>query len=37
MRVSFRATAGQTLTIVVTTGGHLLGVEQFAVTGVRAR
>lgn len=37
MPVSFQASRGQVLTIVVTTGGHLYAVERFAVTGVRAR
>lgn len=36
MSVSYHASTGQVLTIVVTTGGHLTAVERFAVTGVRA-
>jgi len=35
-RVAFTAPAGTVLTIAVSTGGHLLGVERFAITGVRA-
>jgi hypothetical protein len=36
-RVTFNAAAGQVITIVVHVGGHVAGVERFAVTGVRAR
>ncbi|MEU8198259.1 hypothetical protein AB0C10_31220 [Microbispora amethystogenes] len=34
--LDFRATPGQTVTIVASTGGHIADVERFAVTGVRA-
>jgi hypothetical protein len=34
-RVSFRGATDPALTIVASTGGHLLGVERFAITGVR--
>jgi hypothetical protein len=34
-RVAFTAPAGTVLTVAVSTGGHLLGVERFAVTAVR--
>lgn len=37
LSVSYRASHGQVLTIVAMTGGHLYGVERFAVTGVRTR
>ncbi|SDK29216.1 hypothetical protein [Nonomuraea jiangxiensis] len=33
-RVAFRAAPGRTLTVVVSTGGHVAPVERFAVTGV---
>jgi hypothetical protein len=33
--LAYRASAGSVLTIAVSTGGHLMGVEVFAVTGVR--
>jgi hypothetical protein len=33
--VRFSARAGTVLTVAVSTGGHLAGVEQFAITGVR--
>jgi hypothetical protein len=36
MTVPLAATAPGTLTVVVTTGGHVVGVERFAVTGIRA-
>jgi len=35
--MTFHAAAGQILTFVVHTGGHLAAVERFAVTGARAR
>src|SRR5215471_20949091 len=35
-RVAFHAAAGQVITIVVHTGGHIAAVERFAVTGARA-
>lgn len=35
--VTFAAAAGHVITIVVHTGGHVAGVERFAVTGVRVR
>ncbi|HEY5987781.1 MAG TPA: hypothetical protein VIV12_15605, partial [Streptosporangiaceae bacterium] len=35
--VTFDAASGQVITIVVHTGGHVAGVERFAVTGVRVR
>ena len=34
-RVSFTAPAGSTLTIAVSTGGHVNDIERFAITGVR--
>ncbi|WP_157979570.1 hypothetical protein [Kribbella monticola] len=34
-RVDFSHAAGAALTVVVSTGGHLQGVERFAVTGLR--
>ena len=34
--VTFHAAPGQTLTIAASTGGHVAGVERFAVTGVQA-
>jgi hypothetical protein len=34
--VPIHARPGATLTVVVSTGGHLLGVERFAITGVTA-
>jgi hypothetical protein len=34
--VPVHARPGATLTVVVSTGGHLLGVERFAITGVTA-
>ena len=34
-RVGVHAAAGTVLTVSVSTGGHLMGVEAFAVTGVR--
>jgi hypothetical protein len=36
VRVAYSAPAGTVLTISVSTGGHVAGVERFAVTGVRA-
>ncbi|GIH71341.1 hypothetical protein Mth01_35940 [Sphaerimonospora thailandensis] len=33
--LAFHATPGQTVTLVVSTGGHIAEVERFAVTGVR--
>ncbi|MEO3872076.1 hypothetical protein ABGB18_24950 [Nonomuraea sp. B12E4] len=33
-QVTFRAAPGRTLTVVVSTGGHVAAVERFAVTGV---
>lgn len=33
----FSAPAGSVLTIAVSTGGHVAGVERFAITGVRVR
>ena len=36
MSVPFSASAGQVLTIVATTGGHLQTVERFAIQGVHA-
>jgi hypothetical protein len=36
-RVTFSAATGRTVTVVVSTGGHVAEVERFAVTGVRAR
>ncbi len=35
LTVPFHASAGQLITIVVHTGGHVAAVERFAVTGVR--
>ncbi|EWM10169.1 hypothetical protein KUTG_00473 [Kutzneria sp. 744] len=35
-RVSFTAPTGGTLTIAVSTGGHINDVERFAITGVRS-
>lgn len=37
LTVPFHAPSGSVLTIVVHTGGHVVAVERFAVTGVRAR
>jgi hypothetical protein len=37
LSVTFDAASGQVITIVVHTGGHVGGVERFAVTGVRVR
>jgi hypothetical protein len=37
LHVTFDAARGQVITIVVHTGGHVAGVERFAVTGVRVR
>ena len=34
-RVSFRGATDPALTIVASTGGHIQGVERFAITGVR--
>lgn len=36
MAVTYSAPAGRVLTISASTGGHVAGVERFAVTGVRA-
>ncbi len=36
MTVTYSAPAGRVLTISASTGGHVAGVERFAVTGVRA-
>lgn len=36
-RVSFTAPAGTVLTVAVSTGGHLLGVERFAITAAVTR
>jgi hypothetical protein len=36
-RVPLRAPAGTVLTVAVATGGHVAGVERFAITGVRVR
>src|SRR5262249_3784705 len=33
--VRFTAPAGTVLTVAVSTGGHVAGVEEFAITGVR--
>ena len=33
--VDYQPVADQPLLVVVSTGGHLLGVERFAVTGLR--
>jgi hypothetical protein len=35
-RVSFRGATDAVLTIVASTGGHLLGVERFAITAIRS-
>ena len=35
-RVSFRGVTDAVLTIVASTGGHLLGVERFAITAIRS-
>jgi len=34
-RVSFAGATDPALTIVISTGGHLQGVERFAITAVR--
>ena len=36
VKVAFSAPAGAVLTVSVSTGGHLMAIEAFAVTGVRA-
>ncbi len=36
-KITFHAASGQVITIVVSTGGHVSGVERFAVTGVRVK
>lgn len=37
VRATFDAPAGSVLTIAVSTGGHLYGVERFAITAVRVK
>jgi len=37
VRVTFRATPAEVITIAASTGGHVATVERFAVTGARAR